>query len=157
MAEIPLTQGRVAIVDDADFEWLGSLKWCAHGRGRKAYACRREKGKMVLMHRMILPVGLGEEIDHVDGDRLNNTRANLRACTRSQNNANQPKKPGGSTPFKGVSFNHGRYRARIQVARIVYKLGWFDTAVEAALAYDAAARQHFGPFARLNFPEGLAA
>jgi len=150
-------------VDDADLEWLSRWKWCAGSFAGKVYATRTEKcangGKAsVLMHRQILGMVAhdGRVCDHKDGDRLNNRRGNLRECTHSQNHANKKKtaRPRDQSQFKGVSFHRhsGLWHGRIQINKKQISLGYFKNEVETARAYDAAARQHFGEFARLNFP-----
>lgn len=166
MAEIKLTQGKVAIVDDADLEWLSQWNWCVSkaGNGYCWYAVRgiRVDGKhrIVKMHRQILDAKPGQGVDHRDGNGLNNQRANLRLATTAQNNANAPKRRGyGGKPciskFKGVGKSRSRsnpWRAYITVAGRHIPLGSFPTQEMAAAAYDAAAILHFGVFANLNFP-----
>jgi hypothetical protein len=158
--QIPLTQGKFALVDDEDFERINRFKWCVRSfRGRPHYAARginRGDGRTetVLMHRVICDA---PEVDHVNGDGLDNRRCNLRPATRSQNQANaRPRvvyagKPATST-FKGVSFDKGtrKWRACIRVERRLRYLGVHESERAAALAYNAAALEHYGEFARLN-------
>ena len=159
MKEIPLTQGKIALVDDADYEWLNQRKWHAannHGWGwyaeRKGACDSNGKRHTILMHRVITGAGLGQQVDHKDRDGLNNQRANLRLCTASQNHANQKRCAGCSSRFKGVTWNkrEGKWRARIGVHGERIFLGRFDDEVLAALAYNKAATEHFGEFARPN-------
>jgi len=98
-----------------------------------------------------LPKGL--DWDHIDGNELNNQRANLRIATRSQNLANGAKHADGLNPFKGICFDksRGKWISKICVNYKQINLGRFVTAEEAALAYDVAAKEHFGEFARTNF------
>lgn len=155
MKEIKLTQGKVALVDDEDFEFLNNHKWCAAKGENTFYATRMEPGNprtFILMHQQIL--GFPKEVDHKDGDGLNNKRSNLRACTRSQNHMNRRPKIGCSSRFKGVSFNE---KCRIHPWRVMimvnYKriyIGFYATEKEAALAYNQKAIELFGEFARLN-------
>ena len=103
------------------------------------------------MHRLLLPE---TEVDHKSGDGLDNRRSNLRSATRSQNQANKFKKENTSSRFKGVyqRRNYRRFRAHIRVHGEEIHVGDFDSEIEAARAYDAAARKYHGEFARLNFP-----
>lgn len=109
------------------------------------------------MHRMLLGVTDHRvEIDHIDGDGLNNRRANLRTATRAQNARNMMKSRGRSR-FKGVDFHKltNKWRARIVVNYVERFIGLFGAEEAAARAYDQAARKAFGKFARLNFPEAV--
>jgi hypothetical protein len=155
--EIQLTQGKVALVDDADFDWLNQWKWTAHkDRFDKWYARRLQWTgviyKTIYMHRLILNASKGAEVDHKDGDGLHNCRRNLRESTHKQNSANQKAK--SNTGYKGVILERGgRYSAHIYVNRKHITLGRFNNPIDAARAYDEAARKNFGEFAHLNFPE----
>ena len=153
MKEIPLTQGKVAIVDDQDYDWLNQWKWSAtwcKSKGGKIlwYAVRAEGPRRsvthIYMHRAIAAKGSTLRVDHRDGDGLNNQRHNLRLATASQNGANKVKslKP-CSSRFKGV------FRDKSKGKWVVHL--YFEDEVEAARAYDAAARLRFGEFACTNF------
>jgi hypothetical protein len=151
MKEIPLTKGKMTIVDDEDYEWLSQSKWHACFSRGKWYArtCTSD-GKIVRMHRLIMNAVDGVEIDHKDGDGLHNWRSNLRECTRSQNMRNV--RATSSSGYKGVSpIPYGRWRARIYLDGHEVRLGHFLSPEEAARAYDVKARELFGPFARTNF------
>lgn len=161
--EIPLTQGRVAVVDEADYEWLSRWKWYAQRCGGAVFYARRRRQKSdgegpsrIHMHREILGVE-SLDVDHVDGDGLNNRRANLRPASDGQNSANKRLYKNSATGFKGVCVDRetGKYRAYIQVERKWQHLGMFDCPKDAARAYDAAARELFGEYARPNFQEGV--
>jgi hypothetical protein len=155
---IPLTQGKEALVDDCDYEYLMRWKWHFLRRGGTGYAKRnRTSGcDQKLMHRLIAGrCGLdvdGGDVDHIDGDGLNNQRSNLRAASRSQNNVNSKRPKNNTSGFKGVyprSWD-GKPVAQIGVdGRRVY-LGTFDDPRDAARAYNDAALKYFGEFACLN-------
>lgn len=165
-AEIPLTNGMVALVDAQDFERLSQYSWRAR-KGSKPggpelyYASRRVpsaagRGPEIHMHHDLLGPGL---VDHKDGNGLNNQRSNLRHCTQSQNLANARFGSKGKTSrFRGVSFHRakGRWQAQSKLNQKKVHLGRFVSEEEAARAYDNFAREHFGEFARLNFPDGEA-
>jgi hypothetical protein len=118
MLVIPLTKGKVAIVDASDYELLSQYKWYAmHNPNGDWYAARRESPsrKLVLMHRVILQAGPTEQVDHRNLDGLDNRRRNLRRCTPTQNRGNTPKRPNALVLYKGVTIKRpGVYMAQIQ-------------------------------------------
>ena len=158
--EIPLTQGKFALVDDDMFEYLNQWKWFAYqGKYGKWYA-RRNEGKrpfrrIIHMHRVVSNTSDGMETDHRDGDGLNNQRYNLRDSTHSQNIANITKRSDNTSGYKGVHWHKHRkkWASQIRVAGKKISLGYYDSAEEAARAYDRAALKYFGPYAVLNFQE----
>jgi hypothetical protein len=160
--QIPLTQEKVALVDDADFELLAQFKWHAWQppKSHTFYAARgltlpNGKRGISYMHREILAVAAGIEVDHKDGNGINNQRSNLRPSTRRQNSYNQVGWRQSTSKFKGVSTarNSTKWRARIMIDGKEQYLGSFDNEIDAARAYDIAAREHFGEYAHLNFPQ----
>ncbi len=164
MKQIPLSKGKFAIVDDEDFERANQFKWCwfsskSAGRNSLGYACRnqRENGKkkMIFLHRFIVNAPEGFEVDHKDSDGLNCRKENLRICTGSQNLHNQLAREGGTSRFKGVTWakRDKKWAARICFEYKRISLGHFADEVEAAKAYDEAAKKYFGEFAYLNFKE----
>lgn len=151
---IPLSKGLVAIVDDEDYDELSLVKWHADNRGYAVRCVRFPIGpRKILMHRHIMQTGRGIEVDHIDGNRLNNQRSNLRTATSAENKRNQRPTRGGSSKYKGVTWNTRlqRWVAQIGVNRKSIYIGSFKDETEAAKAYDKAARQHFGEFACTNF------
>ncbi len=156
--EMPLSRGKVALVDAADYEWLSQWKWYYLGQRTKEYAYRfvrtPEGQKSVYMHREVMSAPAGQEIDHIDGNGLNNTRANLRACTRSENARNHRKRRKSVSPYIGVSWNRrsGKWAASVSGLH----LGNFDTPEEAALVRDQEARKRHGEFVVTNSQAGRA-
>lgn len=153
---IPLTREKFAVVDDEDFPLLARFKWQAIISRNTFYARRNAGGgRQIRMHRVILDAPTNLQVDHVSGDGLDNRRCNLRLVTHSQQQMNK-RKSKGTPRFKGVKRQRGsgRWGARIKVGQKCIRLGTFESEEEAARAYDAAAVNHFGQFARLNFPGG---
>ena len=150
--EIPLTQGRVALVDAVDHAWLSRYSWWLHRSNTGVYARARVGGRRQRMHRVIIGAGPEQIIDHINGDTLDNRRANLRFCTQAQNQANRVLDRDNTSGFKGVTWHrqHGNWIAHIGFPSVF--LGCFPDVESAACCYDNAARQIYGEFARLNFP-----
>ncbi len=158
MKEIPLTQGLVARIDDGDYESLAAFRWSAHRSGGSVVYARRRTllgeclpTRHITMHRLLIP---GVEVDHRNGDGLDNRRSNLRVATHAENGANQRVPVNSTTGFKGVSKRRDskNWAARIRIAGRLVHLGMFETAESAARAYDHCAREQYGAFAALNFP-----
>lgn len=151
---IPLTQNKHAIVDDEDYDFLMQWKWYAHRRHDGEFIAKTRSGKgKILMHRLIVNTPSDMQTDHIDGDTLNNRRSNLRICTNTQNSANRQKPQGAISQYKGIYRVGNRWKAVISPANKHICLGYFSTDIEAAKAYDKAAKQIYGEFARLNFPQ----
>lgn len=152
MRLIPLTQGRVTIVDDADYEWLSQYKWYFTSNGHKdknGYAVTHINGKTTYLHRMFFDIPKDKQVDHINGKGLDNRRKNLRLCTRQQNIWHRKKDVSRSKqPYKGVTISGSRYRARIAKDGIQYCLGTFNTALGARRAYLQAAKELHGEFAQ---------
>lgn len=163
-------QEYYALVDDSDYESLIKHTWSVHHKGNTSYAVTKVDGKQIKMHRMIL--GLTDPkifTDHEDGNGLNNQKYNIRECSNSENQKNKIKKTGLSK-YKGVTWITRRYKrkskstgemimhesskweATIKTTEKYVYLGRFINEIDAAKAYDAAAKIHHGEFAKLNFP-----
>jgi hypothetical protein len=157
-AEIRLNEGKVAIIDREDLEMIAKYNWNAQCRRHTCYAYTAIGRAVVGMHRYIMGARRGQVVDHINGDGLDNRRSNLRFATASQNRMNSSKSRSQSTTsiYKGVYYEKGgkrkkRWRGRIDIGGKKTHLGRFLTEAEAAKAYDNAAREHFGEFAKLNF------
>ncbi len=165
MRQIILTQSQLALVDDADYELLNQLSWYAQKTTYGGYATARrcscplvKQTCTILMHRQITSCPRGKDVDHKDHNPLNNQKANLRICTRSQNIANGLPQKDTSSKYKGVYW-HKRGKKWVAYIMVNYKrfhLGCHDSEIDAAKAYDTAAKKHFGKFAYLNFSKKVA-
>jgi hypothetical protein len=149
-----LAAGRVAVIDDEDFDLVSQFKWhvtFTKSSGPYAASCSKINGawKTFSMHKLITDWPL---TDHEDGDGLNNQRSNLRPATNGQNGANMKVKAAKSSQYKGVSWRRDRnkWQAAIKIDRRQRNLGFFTDELEAARAYDRAARDAWGPYARVN-------
>lgn len=165
MKEIKLTQGKVALVDDEDYDYLNQWKWCAE-KGRYTYYAMRgvrhgRKVEGIRMHRFILNTSKLMEVDHIDHNGLNNQKHNIRNCNTSQNNKNVTS--WGKSKYLGVCFSHSKRKdkiytsiqSRIRVNNEVCHLGSCKTEEQAAKRYDTAAIYFHGEFANLNFKEAI--
>jgi len=166
MKKIPLSQGKFTLVDDEDYEILSQWKWsaaCPNPKKaiKKWYAVRdtkmikRKRGKRIYMHRFLMNPPDGYEVDHEDGDGLNNQKYNLRICTHAENVRNKQIPSNNSSGYKGVYWDKGVKKWRAQIVDRKLKttryIGIFDDPVDAAKAYDREAKKLFGKFANLNF------
>ena len=159
MKEIMLPKGYVTLVDDEDFERANKIKW---GLGKNnnyaVYSIWKDRKIYSLrLHRFLLGLSFGDktQVDHINGNGLDNRKENLRLCNNAQNAFNASKQCNNKSGYKGVcSWSKGvkKWRAQIQFNSKVIHIGSFQNKEDAARAYDEAARKYFGEFARLNFP-----
>lgn len=155
--EIMLTKGMIALVSVEDYQHLSQFKWHAKFDGTNWYAARNSpwvdgKRKPIPMHRVILNAPDGLEVDHRDGNGLNNQRDNLRLATHAKNKCNARLQVNSTSGYKGVSWHKKtkKWQSRITSDGKLIYLGIFDTAIDAARAYDAAALRYHGEYARIN-------
>jgi hypothetical protein len=153
-ATIPLAGGQVALVDPEDATWIGRYQWHV---GTKGYPEGRVAGVKLTMHRLIMDAAPGQIVVHLNGDPLDNRRANLRLTDSPHHVAGRSRKQAPerrSSQYKGVSWvaSKRKWYASIQVEGKTRNLGYYDSEEAAAAAYDRAAQEHFGEFARLNLP-----
>lgn len=149
VAHIALYGNRIVLIDAVDFEVVAQWRWSFDGK----YATRKpgRKGRKIYLHRFIMNAMPGVEIDHINGDKLDNRRCNLRITTRQQNSLNARGK-GGTSQFKGVAWDKAnqKWMANIMINGRNHRIGRFRDELEAARAYNDAARELHGEYARLN-------
>lgn len=158
---IPLTKGKFAIVDTDDYVWLRKFRWFASKNGatyyakRNAYLWENSKTRTITMHRLILKAPDNLVVDHINYNGLDNRKANLRLATFAQNTRHviRTMNP-GSSKYKGVSwYNRDKvWAVKIMADGKTIRIGYFKDEIQAALAYDKAAKKYHGEFAALNFP-----
>lgn len=152
---IKLTKGYETIVDPVDAD-LAQLKWAAIGTEGNNYAKRTVKGKPIALHRVILSrmikreLTKEEKVDHINGNRFDNRRCNLRLATQQQNCRNARIMKNNRSGLKGAGYHNGKWQAQIVIDGKKTYLGIFNTPEEAHEAYCQAAKQHFGEFARFE-------
>ncbi|WP_148316784.1 HNH endonuclease [Achromobacter xylosoxidans] len=151
MKQIPIAGGAVAVVDDQDFEMLSAFRWHLHNSGYPRCVLPVEQGlKKAYMHRMVMggEVGDGRRVDHINGNPLDNRRANLRWCSMTENMRNRGATRANTSGFKGVTWDKQkrRWMAQIKVDKRQCFLGYFDDPAVAHQAYREASLAKFGEF-----------
>lgn len=150
---LPIGGGRT-LINEVDLDRILQFKWCVNEKekGKRTNYVRTPDGSLKLHQLLMGPAPEGKVIDHINGDGMDNRQENLRFCTHSENHANEGKRRGGSSVFKGVGFDKERNKwyAKLTTDGETLNMGRFDSEVEAAMAYDRAAVDVFGSFARTN-------
>lgn len=151
MKQIPLTKGKFALVDETDFEWLSQYNWC-YSNGSAVRRMPKNNSLLLYMHREVLGLRKGTFCDHINGDRLDNRRENLRSATHAQNMFNKRKYKTNKSGIKGVCWdkNRNKFVAQIGVGGKHINLGRFTKVEDAIRAYNNAALIYHGEFATLN-------
>lgn len=152
MKRITLSKGKYALIDDSDFELISQHKWYAV-ETFKWYALAFQNKKSISMHRFIMGAKEGQQVDHINGNSLDNRRSNLRFCNNAQNQYNRLPDHVSISKYKGVRW-HKRDKLWYAAIKINGKqkwLGYHRDEISAAKTYDAAAKELFGEFAKLNF------
>ena len=157
MKKIPLTKNEFALVDDEDYDFLMRWKW-SYARGYAIRAnnfkkpCGKRSTNIIHMHRVVNNTPDGFETDHINDDKLDNRKDNLRSCTKSENNMNRKSYERSSSKYKGVFLvkSNKKWRASIGINGKRKTLGTFELEIDAAKAYNKSALIYFGEFARLN-------
>lgn len=154
---IPLTQGKFALVDDEDFDEINHYKWCAvkvAKRGNRDIFYAKNTVQKIYMHRSFTHLEEYEEIDHFDGDTLNNRKSNLRIVSKLGNSYNRKISDRNKSGFKGVATTESdTYSVRLSIQYKMAYIGTFSSPEEAAKAYDSAVRMRRGNLGTYNFPE----
>lgn len=156
VAYVTLTRGYEAVIDANDVPLVEGFNWQAQLRKWGVYAVRSERGVpkrgAILMHRVILGEPKDLDVDHIDGNGLNNRKCNLRKATKSQNMHNQGVRRSNTSGFKGVSWRESRNKwvAQICLKGKVKYLGMFDTPEDAYSAYCDASQKLHGEFSKLK-------
>ncbi len=148
MKEIQLSQGKIALVDDEDYERVNKYKWYYKKRNENYGAAR--SNLVGYMHRFILNTTI--EIDYINGNPLDNRKTNLRLCSHAENMCNMSKHTDNKSGYKGVfwSKRSNKYQVQIMVRGKKIHLGLFTDLQEAAKAYNIAALEYFNKFSKLN-------
>lgn len=158
MIDFVITNG-IVLLDEADLSAVLEHNWYAVRKGNKIYACttlydknRSSKRYKLYMHRYLKGAIKGETVDHVNGDGMDNTRCNLRKCSKAENARNSELSASNTSGYKGVTWNKNakKWLAQLKVDRRHVYIGVFTDILDAAKAYNTAALEHFGEFARLN-------
>jgi hypothetical protein len=145
MLTIHLTNGGSVVVDVGDYDLAQRLPWRKHSDGYAVFGCN------VYLHRLLMLPARGQVVDHINGDKLDNRRSNLRICSRKENTRNQKLSVRNTSGFKGVAnARSGKWKAYIVVDGKQLQLGHYNTREEAAMAYNAAAVKYYGAFAKGN-------
>lgn len=149
MKHIPLKGDKVAVVDDDDYEFVNGFRWYLN----KGYAQSYAKGRLYKMHRLVMVVKRGQHIDHINHDKLDNRKENLRLCSRAQNNRNLLRRKDNTSGYKNVyrDLSTGHWRPYIYVDGKPIYFGSFKEKRHAAIAHAIFVEHFHGEFATSNF------
>jgi len=152
-ALVPLTQGKLAVIDLNDVELISQSNWHFEGAYGVRLIYREGKCRAIYIHRTINNTPDGFETDHINGNKLDNRKGNLRTVTAKQNQHNQMPRKGCSSRYKGVSWASGAmvWKACIKINGKNKHIGNFDCEFDAGKAYDVFAVKEYGEYASLNF------
>lgn len=164
--KVKLSNGMEALVDEEDYDfinqyrWYGLLGYAAHGFYTLGSSSKEKPHGIVrtyYMHQLILKAPKGFQVDHINGNRLDNRKSNLRICTPGQNIINKSKQTNNTSNYKGVTRQKAsrKWQAIIGFNRRKLHLGFYQNKIHAAMAYDMAAKDLHGEFVNLNFPDGI--
>lgn len=154
--EINLTQNKVAIIDEMDFELVSKFSWHTQKKGNNYIATTMINKKPVKMHRLILQIKDTKVfIDHINNNSLDNRRCNLRICTHAENMRNRKSEINSTSKYLGVSLKKIRggylyWIASISINNKSKHIGTFKNEIDAAIAYNKTALNYHGEFANLN-------
>lgn len=150
-----LTQSKYTIIDNEDYESLATFRWYAARNGNNFYAGRDYEDYQIRLHRVIANAPKDKVIDHINGNSLDNRRANLRICANSDNSRNAKLPITNTSGFKGIRAWGSSWQAQIGSGKTRLHLGSFPSKEAAARAYDAKALELYGEFACTNVKLGL--
>ncbi len=150
---VHINGGTAVLIDDEDYDKIKESSWLFSGRYAYRQVWNKGKGKTEYMHRIIMGNPKNLEIDHINGNGIDNRKSNLRFATHKQNMANQKSCKTATSQFKGVCWvkRDKKWEASIQTDNRTKHLGYYENEADAAKAYDKEAIKLFGSFARLNF------
>ena len=157
MKKIPLTQGRFTIIDDEDFEEVNKYKWYVSNEYVARMLLPANRRVQISLHRILMNPPPNLQVDHINGDTLDNRRKNLRVVTLRENVINQKLHKNNTSGYKGVSWDKKleKWETSINPNGKKIRVGFFNSLLEAVEAYNKSAIKYFGEYARLNTTERL--
>ena len=152
MKKVYLTKGGITLVDDQDYEKVNAYKWFRKKNNYGGEMAMTTNGPKEYLHRLIMDPPKGMNVDHINGNGLDNRRANLRICTPAENSRNSKIYSNNTSGFKGLTWHKGSKKWTVRITKNYKRVhvGYFTDVIEAAQAYNLAATKYFGEFAKLN-------